>query len=326
MKQYLLASIYFVAYHIGIFDLLYRFYRRPIVVSYHNIIPDALGPSYRQFIGGDHLESEFDKHLEIIQAKLPISNEISPGKVLITFDDGYRNNYLVAAGILERNGAEATFFVPACYFESPEILWVDKMLMWLSFVPPGEYQLGGVTYPIDTRNDRSQAWSGIWQGLLQDFSLKEQILKEMHTACAFQDLPMDSEYRKLRFEALSEAEMNGLKASGHKIGCHSYNHDILAKLSAAELTENFRKCGAYADRYNSRWFSYPFGRESEVSDQVVSQCRDFGYTQAFMNISNSDSKDEFRIPRINMPNSASKPLIHAKLSGFEDLLKKLLRL
>lgn len=326
MKQYLLASIYFVAYHIGIFDLLYRFYRRPIVVSYHNIIPDALGPSYRQFIGGDHLESEFDKHLEIIQAKLPISNEISPGKVLITFDDGFRNNYLVAAGILERNGAEATFFVPACYFESPEILWVDKMLMWLSFVPPGEYQLGGVTYPIDTRNDRSQAWSGIWQGLLQDFSLKEQILKEMHTACAFQDLPMDSEYRKLRFEALSEAEMNGLKASGHKIGCHSYNHDILAKLSAAELTENFRKCGAYADRYNSRWFSYPFGRESEVSDQVVSQCRDFGYTQAFMNISNSDPNDEFRIPRINMPNSASKPLIHAKLSGFEDLLKKLLRL
>jgi peptidoglycan/xylan/chitin deacetylase (PgdA/CDA1 family) len=326
MKKYLLGSIYFVAYHIGIFDLLYRFYRRPIVVSYHNIIPDSLGASYEQFIGGDHLESEFDQHLEIIKSKLPVGNEIAPGKVLITFDDGYRNNYLVAAKLLKKHEVKATFFVPACYFDSPEILWVDKMLMWLSFVPAGEYQLGGTVYPIGTGNDRSRAWTGIWQSLLNDFALKEQILEDMKTAHDFPDLPMDSEYRKLRFEVLSEVEMEELKTSGNKIGCHSYQHDILAKLAPEELSENFSRCATHAEKYNTRWFSYPFGRESEVSEQVVSQCRDFGYSQAFMNIADSNPNDEFRIPRINMPNSASKTLIHAKLSGFEDLLKRVLRL
>jgi hypothetical protein len=267
----------------------------------------------------------FDEHLKIIKSKLEISNEIKPGTVLITFDDGFKNNYLVAAPILKKHGVNATFFVPACYFESPDILWVDKMLMWVSFVPVGHYTLCENIYIFEADTQRTRVWDAIWQWLLSNFTSKDQLLADMDQSYAFSELTLDPDYRKLRFEALEKHQIEEMADSGNKIGCHSYNHDILSKLSDNELLENFKKCHSHRSDYTVNWFSYPFGRESEVSEKVVEECRNFGYSHAFMNIVNPSGENAFRIPRINMPNTVSKVIIHAKLSGFEALLKKILR-
>jgi peptidoglycan/xylan/chitin deacetylase (PgdA/CDA1 family) len=323
MSSFVLKSIYTVAYYSGILNLFYKMRKTPIVVSYHNIIPDEIFEKNRQFIGGDHRESEFDQHIAIIKSKLEVCNDIQPGKVLITFDDGYKNNQTVALPILKRHGVSATFFIPASYFDSTEILWVDKMLMWLSFVPLGSYSLAQETYSIESHADREQVWDLLWARLLDNFSLKNSLLEDMTAHHPFADLPLEADYRVMRFEALGREDIDTMKMSGNKIGCHSYNHDILSRLSAEELRDNFNKCEKHRDQYNVDWFSYPFGRANEVNDRVTDQCKESGYSCAFMNI-DGFSDDTYRMTRINLPNSVNKAVIHAKLSGFEANLKRLL--
>ncbi|WP_188109709.1 polysaccharide deacetylase family protein [Pseudohalioglobus sediminis] len=325
MKSLVLQCIYFAAFYAGILDLFYRRRKTPIVITYHNIIPDDLFDKNAQFIGGDHRVSEFDAHLSIVSSKVSIGNRCIPGEVLITFDDGYKNNKLVACPILKKHGASATFFIPACYFESSDILWVDTMLMWLSYVPDGDYDILEHNFALSNKASRSQAWEAIWERLLQDFSLKQRVLLEMEERYPVNALEIDDEYLRLRFSALNEDDLYAMIAEGNQLACHSYNHDILSRLPPADLQSNFEKCEPYRAKYNVNWFSYPFGRDDEVSSQVVELCKTHEYSKAFMNI-NRPSDDVHKIPRINMPNSTNRYLIHAKLSGFEGALKSALRL
>jgi peptidoglycan/xylan/chitin deacetylase (PgdA/CDA1 family) len=325
MKLMILNSIYQLAYYIGVFDIFYRTIKKPIVITYHNIIPDDLFNENIHFIGGDHRVSEFDAQLEIIKSKVDIGNRIEPGKVLITLDDGYTNNHTIVGPILRKHGVSATFFVPACYFESTDMLWVDRLLMWLSFVPEGTYSIANREYNLTGQSSRKEAWNAIWDLLNENYSIKKTILQDIEKAYSVNQLPIDEDYFNLRFEVLRKENIALMKADGDQIGCHSYNHDILSKLSPTELQQNFERCEPHRENYNVDWFSYPFGRENEVSGQVVERCKAFGYSAAFMNV-NRESEDSFRVARINMPNSVNKALIHAKLCGFEALLKKVLRM
>ena len=49
------------------------------------------------------------------------------GSVVITFDDGYRDNLLTAARILEEFDLPATFFLATGYVDSGEPQWVDRL-------------------------------------------------------------------------------------------------------------------------------------------------------------------------------------------------------
>ena len=46
---------------------------------------------------------------------------------LITFDDGYRDNFDTAVPILEELGVPATFFIPTGFLQSPRLPWWDHV-------------------------------------------------------------------------------------------------------------------------------------------------------------------------------------------------------
>ena len=47
--------------------------------------------------------------------------------MLLTFDDGYRDNFDVAVPILRECNAPATFFIPTAFLESPRLPWWDHV-------------------------------------------------------------------------------------------------------------------------------------------------------------------------------------------------------
>ena len=46
---------------------------------------------------------------------------------LVTFDDGYRDNFEAAAPILRERGIPATFFLPTAFLEAPRLPWWDRV-------------------------------------------------------------------------------------------------------------------------------------------------------------------------------------------------------
>src|SRR5579859_4203966 len=49
---------------------------------------------------------------------------------LITFDDGYRDNYEIAFPILKAEGVPATFFIATGFVDSPRVPWWDE-IAWM---------------------------------------------------------------------------------------------------------------------------------------------------------------------------------------------------
>ena len=59
-------------------------------------------------------------------------NEKKPIAV-ITFDDGYRDNYIFAKPILEKYGLKATFFVISGLIGKAKIPWYDHLLLFIKY-------------------------------------------------------------------------------------------------------------------------------------------------------------------------------------------------
>ena len=60
-------------------------------------------------------------HLKENNDKFPVNS------VVITFDDGFENNYSVAAPILDNLNIPATFYISTSYINSTKMFWVDQI-------------------------------------------------------------------------------------------------------------------------------------------------------------------------------------------------------
>ena len=66
---------------------------------------------------------------------LESNNQIKKPMILLTFDDGYKNN-LIAAEILQKQKKTATFFLSSGYIETNNFLWtVELSVLLLSCHP-----------------------------------------------------------------------------------------------------------------------------------------------------------------------------------------------
>jgi len=64
--------------------------------------------------------------LEVLVRKIRKREELEPRSVVVTFDDGYRDNFLIAAPILQKYGVPATFFISSEYIDSERVFSWDE--------------------------------------------------------------------------------------------------------------------------------------------------------------------------------------------------------
>lgn len=79
---------------------------------------------------------------------------VQPNSMVLTFDDGYRNNFTHALPILQRYHAPATFFVPTGLLNDHRPFWFDHLDYALQHaqVNDREVKVGSVTTHLDGSN------------------------------------------------------------------------------------------------------------------------------------------------------------------------------
>jgi len=102
---------------------------------YHSVTP----PHLARFLEGPFPAEEFERHVAFLAAErhvigiselsslLAAGEEPPPGTVVITFDDGYRDNLDVAAPILARHGLPAVVYLATTYVDGGETQWADRL-------------------------------------------------------------------------------------------------------------------------------------------------------------------------------------------------------
>ncbi len=139
------------------------FHRTAIVLMYHRIADVSLDP-WSLAVS----PTNFEQHVQILMKKyhvvsLPeLNKQLSTRSfhkktVAITFDDGYRDNYLVAKPILEKYSCPAAFFISSYFINKKNPFWWDELTTIILETPKLPQQLtleiDGTSFLFGFQND-----------------------------------------------------------------------------------------------------------------------------------------------------------------------------
>lgn len=221
-------------------DRLFRHINRKklLVVMYHGVTPNDYTPpiwtqlplkTFRQQI--KYLSEHYVpvSLTEVAGATRGVS-ALPEHAVLITFDDGLRNNYSAAFPVLQESNVPAAIFLTIDFIGSDEILWFDELFFLLK-----EAAGRGATPDMLDAAARNLLLRGkVWDSYVIAVETLKRVGKatrtlEMAKLRAF--LPLDRQKLLEDFGMLSWDEVRTMQQSGLvEFGVHTATHRILTEL------------------------------------------------------------------------------------------------
>lgn len=192
----------------------------------------------------------------------------------ITFDDGYADNALSAAPVLQSFDAPATVFVVAGAVGSGSTFWWDRLagLLFRDGAPPRvELTAAGRTVVVDARSPagRERAYWAAWSRLrLLPSAQIEESLERLTETLGGSAPPVA--------RPLSEAELQTLAESTVEIGAHTLSHPSLSAIPEEEQRREILGGRARLEELLDRpvtMFAYPYGDYDDRAVRVVREGR-----------------------------------------------------
>jgi peptidoglycan/xylan/chitin deacetylase (PgdA/CDA1 family) len=239
--------------------------------------------------------------------------------VLVTFDDGYRDNYDVAFPVLRDLGVPACFFVVTGLLDAPKLPWWDHAAYALKTTKAEVFRLD---YPerltFDLRaTTRSYATWRILRACKDARPFDEsRFLGEL---AARTGIEIDTELFGRRLFMSWEA-VREMARSGMAIGSHTTRHAVLAALSEAaqrrELEDSRDRIGHHLGT-SPRMVAYPVGGPGAFTDVTKRLAREAGYRAAFCygrGLNRSSRTDPFAIARVPIEYTETWAQFRARLT------------
>jgi peptidoglycan/xylan/chitin deacetylase (PgdA/CDA1 family) len=263
-----------------------------LALGYHGILSRPAEHPFRYH----HTAAEFRSHLEwlgkhttpLALDDLPAWNggakTYSKPPILITFDDGYRNNYTVAAPILKELGMPAVFFLSTSMIGSDNVLWPDEVFLRVQhWRGPGFLHPNG--QPMFLAEDPAARTFAAYQVVeaCKVVSESERLayIDSLRRNSPGLEVMADREAQ----EFMSWEEARALVEMGFDVGSHTVTHPILSQIAAEQLTrELFESRSTIQAKTGSpcRALAYPNGRPENLSGEVLRTAEDAGYEFGFV--------------------------------------------
>ena len=195
--------------------------------------------------------------------------------VCLTFDDGYEDNFTIAAPILEKAGLRGTFYITSQLVELRELLWFDQAAALWDVTNPSQWEevAGQLTPGHSAIAPCFEAWS-VW--LKGDLTTRfAAVFERLHS----RDV-LTREVRD-RFRLMTPDQVAELANRGHEIGAHTKTHPVLTQLRDEQC---LREEIAGSRQQIGDWigdtpvgFCYPNG---DTDPRVVQHVHQAGYEYA----------------------------------------------
>ncbi len=192
---------------------------------------------------------------------------------ILSFDDGYRDNFTIALPILERHGMRAVFFVATGYLEG-DMMFNDRVIEAVRgcrrdslVVPIGSEDEGATAQELPLRDD-SQRRAAI-DRLLRHVKHLEPGERLDHVRAIERAADTHRGSRLLPM-MMNADQVAGLKRAGMQVGGHTRTHPILVKLDDEQARTEIG--GGLADLAaitgeKPVLFAYPNGRRDSDYDE-----------------------------------------------------------
>jgi peptidoglycan/xylan/chitin deacetylase (PgdA/CDA1 family) len=218
-----------------------------------------------------------EEALEIVRGK-----RIRGTTVVITFDDGYLDNYEIAFPILHAHGIQGVFFLPTAFIGTGKLPWWDI----IAFIVKNSLRKRiHLEYP--ERSTFDIELNGLNRTVMQILQLfiqpnvkePDQFIRHLEERCE-SSRPNGNVQRCF----LSWQEAREMQEQGMAFGSHTHNHEILAKLPLDSQRQEIAQSRTILERelgHTIDILAYPVGLKHCFTTDTMCVLRQAGYRAAF---------------------------------------------
>lgn len=204
--------------------------------------------------------------------------------VLLTFDDGYLDNYEIAFPILRRHQVPAVIFLATGFIDQPKVAWWDE-ISWMVRQTSEKVLSLSNRWNVELLRISRDTLNSITDRLLdlvKTLSPQEltQLIEELAERLQTGRAPISAKTAPW----MSWNMVREMRQSGIEFGGHTISHPVLAYCSAEQQRSEIFGCKARIEQELGepiQAFTYPVGMRNSFNPQTMNLVREAGYRWAF---------------------------------------------
>lgn len=289
------------------------FRNKTIILMYHRVIknPNNLIYDSAMYVTPNTLEMhirELKNYFEFIPMdSLTDHSKIGKARCIVTFDDGWKDNYQHAFPLLKKNKIPASIFLTINLIGKRDHFWFHKVALLLNTAISNSMQNEFAIYMSEKLGLKHVSF------LNEDYLIEISAALKNKTPDAIEsfidnaskdmNLTLDSESELLNWNEISE-----MSGSGISFGSHTMNHAILTKVDDRALhNEIFESYKLLKERNInfSNYFCYPNGNYNSKVIGVVEQAGHSGAITAELGVNDRET-NRFSLKRVGLHEDVSR--------------------
>ncbi|MFH1453635.1 MAG: polysaccharide deacetylase family protein [Armatimonadota bacterium] len=198
----------------------------------------------------------------------------------VSFDDGFENNYSVAAPILKDLGIPSVFYLTTGFIENNHMSWIDRIEYLFENVNSGKVKLSweSESYSFSDTKDKIKLLDYLRDCVKKDKSVDvDELVNDISSQLNIEAVEKSNDPLDLKMNWYQAKEL--ASDSNFIIGGHSHRHLNLAFLSKDELEKEIKtSIELIKDRtgISLLHYSYPEGLDYCYSDEVIDVLKKYG--------------------------------------------------
>lgn len=210
--------------------------------------------------------------LDTLTNKILANDPIHPATVVLTFDDGWLDNYTHAFPILQKYSLPATIFLATSYVDSKSLFWTDKVAMLAKSLSTLDLQTSSYSGPLLELLSKAEKQSSVEDSLTSLLTTLKTLSPQMRQSLLENCVHIDQTNISRQF--LNWQEVESMHTAGIAFGNHSHTHPLFSTLTKEEICFEFTSANKTLQKHNitpSKVFCYPGGSYSSTSQNFLNE-------------------------------------------------------
>jgi len=264
-----------------------------------------------------HLEEALEELYAPYKQKRQICDRRTP--LVLTFDDGYHDNFTHAYALACKLQVPITIFLIPGYIESGHCFWWLEGNRLVQHAQIREAAIEGHNYCLEQQEEREALAQAIYTRAYHASSIEE---REAFLAMVADTLAVQSTTSTEGETGLTWPEVRTMQESGWvSFGAHTLHHPVLAYLrDSTEVQREVSDCCTVLEQQLGRpirTFAYPLGKPEHIGELALQAVQDAGYAWAVTTINgtNTPRSDPYLLRRVPADANRHWLLMAAQITG-----------
>ncbi len=301
------------------------------ILAYHSVQDNPQACASTIGLTNIHSTATFTRQMELLAREFhPVPLEdvllfaarqkrIPPRSVAVTFDDGYLDNYEIAAPVLDRFGIQGTFYVITgsvgggnlpWFVRLRHAFWATERKLWSQ---PGD----GKRFSLDSPAGRRTAFLAACDNCARLAGpAQEEFVCSIETG--LESPPPAPDGIMMGWDHLRR-----LHAAGHRVGSHTLCHPNMAFIGEEEARREFTESKRQLEDElgaEARHFSYPHpALDPNCTAQTAAMSREIGFASGVTTVNGAvrEGQNPWLLPRLYTLCHATDFLWHLEGAFFD---------